>query len=97
MNDSEIKLCKRDEAIKQMLELLQREEYKPGMRIPPESELVKQFGCCRSTIRDAINLLVNDNRLYRIRGSGTYVAEHKRPQITIAAILPDLCSEWICI
>ncbi|MCE5200573.1 GntR family transcriptional regulator [bacterium] len=93
MKGSKKQLGKRDEAVRLMLELLQSEKYKPGVRIPPESELVKLFGCCRSTVREAISLLVNDGRLYRIRGSGTYIAPYKKRQITIAGILPDLCNE----
>ncbi|MCE5198472.1 MAG: GntR family transcriptional regulator [Armatimonadota bacterium] len=93
MGKPKAKLGKRDEAVRQILEMLQCEQYGPGARIPPESELVKQLGCCRSTVREAISLLVSDNRLYRIRGSGTYVTELKRSRHTIAAILPDLFNE----
>lgn len=94
MKEPKMQAGKRDEVVKRILELLKSEEYKSETRIPPESELVKMFGCCRSTVREAISLLVNDGRLYRIRGSGTYIVPDRKTLYTIAAIFPDLCNEY---
>ncbi|WP_113699869.1 GntR family transcriptional regulator [Nonomuraea lactucae] len=42
--------------------------------IPSESELQERFGLSRMTVRKAVELLVNENRLYRVAGVGTFVA-----------------------
>lgn len=86
---------KKDEAKQKMLELLQSGQYAFGERLPPESELTQVLGCCRSTVREAIGLLVNEGYLTRVRGSGTYVSPSKHRRYTIAAIFPDLCKERI--
>lgn len=49
--------------------------YKPNDRLPTEHELVERFELSRQTVRQAIGALVQEGRLYRIQGSGTYVAE----------------------
>lgn len=94
MKESKSQPGKRDQAVKRTLELLQSEQYKPGVRIPSEFELASMLGCSRSTVRDAIGVLVNEGRLYRVRCSGTFVAPDKKPQITLAAIFPDMCNEY---
>ena len=40
--------------------------------IPSEHSLANRFGVSRTTVRLAINDLVNEGLLYRIKGSGTY-------------------------
>lgn len=52
-------------------------EYKPGMHIPSEREFAELYGINRMTAKHAINALVEEGLLYRIKGSGTYVKEKK--------------------
>jgi DNA-binding transcriptional MocR family regulator len=47
--------------------------WEPGGRIPPESQLVDEFGCSRNTVREAIALLVREGLLERRQGEGTFV------------------------
>ncbi len=47
--------------------------YLPGQKIPSETTIAKQFGVARMTANKAINSLVSDGVLERIKGSGTYV------------------------
>lgn len=57
-----------------------------GAMLPTEHELQQQFNVSRVTVRKAMAVLVAAERLYRVRGSGTYVkapqAEHNAFQLT---------------
>lgn len=54
----------------------------PGDKIGTEKELTESLGISRSTVREAIRLLVSRNVLETRHGSGTYVSENK-------GIIPD--------
>ncbi|MGC8817508.1 MAG: GntR family transcriptional regulator [Candidatus Bipolaricaulaceae bacterium] len=58
-------------------EAIERGDFRPGERIPSEHALMTRFGVSRSTIRQAISELVLEGWLYRVQGSGTYVARPK--------------------
>ncbi|KKI89460.1 GntR family transcriptional regulator [Bacillus sp. SA1-12] len=49
--------------------------FQPFQKIPSESELMKQFGVSRHTVRAAIGELVNKGWLYREQGAGTFCAD----------------------
>jgi len=60
--------------LKEQLALLIRNgTYPPGRRLPSESEFVAQLGVSRGTVRQAIDHLVNEGRLKRDQGRGTFV------------------------
>ena len=75
--------------------------YVAGQPIPSERELTKNHGLSRTTVRRAIQLLVDEGILYRLPGSGTYVG---RPQsrtfelapehATLGLILPTLSNPY---
>lgn len=48
--------------------------YPPGSKIPSESELMEDTGLSRSTVRRALEVLVEDGLLVKERGRGTFVA-----------------------
>lgn len=54
--------------------------WKPGDQIPSESELSGQFKVSRTTVRQAIGDLVNQGKLTRTQGRGTYVAQYSLEQ-----------------
>ena len=47
--------------------------YRRGQRIPSEITLVQETGFARDTVRKAIAVLIEENRLYIVRGLGTFV------------------------
>jgi len=49
----------------------------PGAPVEPERALAERFGVSRVTVRQAIQELVFEGRLQRIRGRGTFVARPK--------------------
>ena len=50
---------------------------RPGDQIPSESELCRQYGISRITVRQAVGALVQEGFLYRCPGKGTFVTSPK--------------------
>ena len=49
--------------------------YKTGDKLPNENELSEELGVSRTTLREAIRILVSEGVLIVKRGKGTYVAD----------------------
>lgn len=79
--------AKRDDIRRILRQWLDAGKYKSGDRLPPESELVRQLGCSRGTLREAVALLIHEGLLSSVRGSGTYVANTKSRRLTFAVVL----------
>ncbi len=50
--------------------------FPSGSQIPSENTLVKKYGVCRATIRQAFQKLVDRGLLVKIRGRGTFVTHN---------------------
>jgi GntR family transcriptional regulator len=63
----------------------------PGARFPTEREIGDYFEVSRTVIRPALDLLVADGAIVRVRGQGTFVAPPKLavPVIGLLALLLD--------
>jgi GntR family transcriptional regulator len=60
--------------------------YAPRSRIPSEATYVQETGFARDTVRKAIAVLVDEGRLYIVRGLGTFVApEREDPRTPLSA------------
>ncbi|EJO5346665.1 GntR family transcriptional regulator [Clostridium botulinum] len=62
---------------KKIKDEINKNNLKEGDAIPSESKLAEKFNVSRVTIRQAINMLVNEGLLYKIHGSGTYIKKIK--------------------
>ncbi|MGL5296448.1 MAG: GntR family transcriptional regulator [Culicoidibacterales bacterium] len=56
-------------------ETIKKGEWESNQMIPSEFEIANLFEVSRMTARHAVDNLVNRGMLYRIKGSGTYVAD----------------------
>jgi DNA-binding GntR family transcriptional regulator len=62
-------------ALKAMLEV---ETWQPGARFASEREIEEKFEVSRAVIRPALELLVGDGAIVRVKGSGAFVAPPRR-------------------
>jgi GntR family transcriptional regulator len=71
-----------------------RNEWRPGDMIPPESELIEQYQVSRVTVRQALDILVNEGLIYRQQGRGTFVAHPAVEQALVRLInfTQDMCN-----
>jgi GntR family transcriptional regulator len=63
------------------LRTLVEAEYRPGDRLPPESELARRIGLSRNTLREAIGLLAAEGLVERKWGVGTTVRDPHTPAV----------------
>ena len=63
-----------DEIVDQLVDLIRREEIRPGERLPAERDLCRQFGVGRTTLREALRSLSTLGIIEGRVGEGTFVA-----------------------
>lgn len=66
--------------------------YRDGVRLPTESELVARHGVSRQTVRRAFVDLVAEGVVYRVPGRGTYASESGRRYLRQLGSIEDLMS-----
>jgi GntR family transcriptional regulator len=59
----------------QIKEDIKNEKYERGRKIPSEKQLMEIYELSRDTVRKALSILVQEKILYKIQGSGTFVAD----------------------
>lgn len=60
-----------------MREKIDDDEWQPGDRVWSERDLMNQFQVSRNTAREALDVLVKEGLIYRLRGHGSFVAPRK--------------------
>jgi GntR family transcriptional regulator len=60
---------------KDLRDRLNRSEWKPGEKLPTESELCDQYGVSRATVRQALRSLGSDGLIVVRQGLGSFVSE----------------------
>ncbi|MDD3137862.1 MAG: GntR family transcriptional regulator [Lachnospiraceae bacterium] len=77
------KNLKKYEMIKQdLIRQIDAQELKENQVIPSENMLCEQHQVSRITVRKAIDELVYEGLLYRIKGKGCFVREHKKNELS---------------
>jgi GntR family transcriptional regulator of arabinose operon len=77
---------------------LQASRILPNERMPTENEIAEQFKMSRQTVRQALGELEQEGWLYRVQGSGTYVAEaapKPEREIQTIGVLTTYISDYI--
>lgn len=64
-----------EEVVKRLQDAIADRQLSPGEKLPGEPKLAQQLGVSRNTLREAINILISKEVLYRNRGIGTFVSE----------------------
>ena len=64
-------------------ENITRGEWQPGDMIPPEPELIDRYKVSRTTVRQVLDMLVNEDLIYRQQGRGTFVAHPSLEQMLV--------------
>jgi DNA-binding GntR family transcriptional regulator len=72
-----------------LLELIES-ELAPDAPIPSKRELAQRHGLSRMTVRQAVDQLVSQGRLYRVPGRGTFAA---RPKIQMRLVLSSFTED----
>jgi len=65
---------------------IDRQEWKPGDLIPPESDLIAHYRVSRSTVRQVLDMLVQEGLIHRHRGRGSFVS-HRTLEETMTRIV----------
>lgn len=65
----------------QIREQIRTGYYKPGDKLPSESELCKKYGVSRITVRNALKNLAEEKLLVKYHGKGTFVAYPEKIEV----------------
>nr|WP_094096233.1 trehalose operon repressor [Paenibacillus physcomitrellae] len=72
---------------KEYAERIQAGELEPGAKLPSESELAADYGTTRETVRKALNLLVQNGYIHKMKGKGSYVLDVHRMDFPITGLI----------
>lgn len=71
-------------------EILKEKKYRPGQKLPNENSLANEYGISRSTLREAIRILVSQGILEVQRGNGTFVLDQLNQVATSSFSTKDM-------
>ncbi|MCG8452007.1 MAG: GntR family transcriptional regulator [Spirochaetales bacterium] len=84
---------------------IQNGTYPPGALLPPENEIAQVYDVSRITTKKALDMLVEQGLVHRIRGKGTFVqkeaptkshAEALSTPSLLGFVLPDYSGQFAC-
>ena len=68
---------KSDQVYRWLLAYIDENKFSGNQRLPSENALCRKLGVSRETIRVAIDRLVKEGLVYKLKGSGTYFHREK--------------------
>jgi DNA-binding FadR family transcriptional regulator len=71
---------RRDRALSSLSALLEQPEYASGNQLPPERELATKLKLSRSALREGLEVLEAEGRIWRHVGQGTFVGNRPAQQ-----------------
>lgn len=71
---------------KMLLDKIDKREYHPGDKLPPEGELMETYGVSRDTVRKALELLVRDGYISKARGRAAEVLDKNKFNFPVSEI-----------
>jgi len=78
---------RRDRALGKLSELLEGADYPLNSRLPPERELSQRLNLSRSALREGLEVLEAEGRIWRHVGQGTFVGHRPAPEpVTLSLI-----------
>lgn len=90
---------KHEQLKEEILQWIDSGQYGPNEKLPTEHEIAERSGMSRQTVRQSIGALVQEGRLYRIQGSGTYVAgttaERREADMPVVGVITTYISDYI--
>lgn len=92
-NDNRI-APKRD-AVEKLEDFIKVNHLKPNTKIPSEKDLCEMWKISRSTLRQAVDFLMEEGKLYRIKDKGIYVEfnKYERNMAGVDAMVKDLINQ----
>lgn len=64
---------KQKEVVDYILNKIKQDGLQPGEKLDTEISIAKNIGITRATVREATRILVEQQRIYRVKGSGIFV------------------------
>lgn len=64
---------KQKEVVDYILRKIKEDELLPGDKLDTEIAIAKNIGITRATVREATRILIEQQRIYRVKGSGLFV------------------------
>jgi GntR family transcriptional regulator len=98
LDENELNLSGEGIAYKELAERIRssiaRGDFSDGRQLPTEAELVTRFGLSRQTVRRALQDLVAEGLVFRVRGRGTFVvpAENRSGRLRSVGSIEDILS-----
>lgn len=94
-NKNNYRVPPKKDAIEKLADFVEVNHLKPNVKIPSEKDLCDMWGISRSTIRQAIDNLIDNGVLYRIKDKGVYVCpkKYERNMTGVDAMVKDLISQ----
>ena len=80
-------MSRRDRALNSLAALLEQPEFAQGSQLPPERELATMLKLSRSALREGLEVLEAEGRIWRHVGQGTFVGNRPTPLPTALTMI----------